>query len=256
MSKRTPPEEGHLEKVARRVVSEGLGVKVTRYDDGAVNHQVDALIHLPSGPVPLEVVSDVDPQYEMQWAALRRIGSVLQSNLPHSWMVFLTNDGHIRTLRRELPRILADWPKDVPEWKDPIGDELRELGVAGVVELEGDVRGQIVLTHEGWNSWDDTIELNEWILRVLSRESDVAAKLERHGGAERHAFIWSRPSSAYAVNSLLEQDDDDIGDPVYGPPLPAGITHLWVASTMTRRGCLVLTEGQWRRTAWRTVEAD
>jgi hypothetical protein len=92
---------------------------------------------------------------------------------------------------------------------------------------------------------------------VLSREFNVAAKLERHGGAERHAFIWSFPSSAYAVNSLLEQDDDDIGDPVYGPPLPGGITHLWVASTMTRRACLVLLHNErWRRTAWRLFETS
>jgi hypothetical protein len=91
---------------------------------------------------------------------------------------------------------------------------------------------------------------------VLSSESDIAAKLELHGGHERNAFIWALPYSAYAVNSLLSADDDDINDPVQGPPLPPGITHLWVASTMTRHGCLVIHAGRWRRSGPITINRD
>jgi hypothetical protein len=263
MPSRSRPEEGKLERWARGIVAQDLGVEVTRYDDGSTNRMVDALIQLPGGPIPLEVVSDADPKFEEQWAVLRRTGPILRTNLLRSWMVFLTNDGHVKKLRRALPRILADWPRDIPHWhreipdrEDPIGRELRGLGVAGIHELEGDKGGQILLTHEGWNNWDDPIELNEWVLRVLTRESDVATKLELHGGAERHTFIWALSSSADAVNSLLADDDDDIAPPSFGPALPPGITHLWVASTITRRGCFVLHGGRWRRTDWITIATD
>jgi hypothetical protein len=257
VSSRIPPKEGHLERLARRIVAEALGVEVTRYDDGSAPRQVDALIHLPSGSVPLEVVSDEDPAFEQQWAELGRRGHVIRTDLPSSWYVFLTNRGHVRELHAQLLRLPADWPWDGGADEYELPAALEKLGVADVVEAErigADDRGKIVLSHQGWNSWDDPVELNEWVTRVLDRESDVAAKLELHGGRERHVFIWARPGSAWAVNSLLADDDDDNNEPVHGPALPAGITHVWVASTMTRRGCLVLENDRWRRTGWITID--
>lgn len=248
MSTRDRPKEGPLERLARQIVAEELGVAVDRHDDGTAPSQVDAIVRYPQGPVPLEVVADQDAHYEQQWAELKRRGPLLRTELSRSWAVFLNNRGRVRELRALLPRALATWPGLTSPGDDSVPAELRRLGVVDVVEIDSREPGAVVLTHEGWNSWDDPIELNEWVVRVLQREADVVAKLNMHGGDQRHAFIWARPSSAWNVNSLLTDDDEDVSLPVHGPTLPAGLTHVWVASTMTRRGCLVLENDRWRRT--------
>jgi hypothetical protein len=245
-----------LERLARRIVADELGVTVTLFDDGSAPRMPDALIHLEAGPAPLEVVRDDDQRFEQLWAELKRQGSVLRTDLPSSWYITLNNRAHVRRLRATLPRILATWPPaETIYGYDEIPPALERLGVVDVREFERGERGLIVLSHEGWNSWDDPIELNEWVARVFTKAPDVPAKLEAHGGEQRHAFIWARDSSAWNVMALLVPDDDDDARlPVHGPTLPAGVTHVWVASTRTRRGCLLLEGDRWRRTGWITAD--
>jgi hypothetical protein len=245
-----------LERLARRIVAAELGVAVTLLDDGSAPRLPDALIHLEAGPVPLEVVRDEDPLFEQQWAELRRRGRVLRTDLPSSWYVTLNNRGHVRDLHATLPRALASWPwPENIHGYDEVPPALERLGVVDVRELEQGERGLIVLSHEGWNSWDDPIELNEWVARTFRKAPDVPSKLAAYGGEQRHAFIWARDSTAWNVMAVLvPEDDNDARLPVHGPTLPAGVTHVWVASTRTRRGCLVLEGDRWRRTGWITAD--
>lgn len=86
-------------------------------------------------------------------------------------------------------------------------DELAELGVAYLAAYP-DRSGLIGFGTKGWNSWQDPITVAAWISRVLDREADVADKLQRHGGRERHALIWATLGSTWAVSNALNWHKD------------------------------------------------
>lgn len=262
--KKNRPAEGELEQWAREIVAFELGVEVTRNDDGTADGQPDALIHLPRGPVPLEVVADHDVPYLKLQDAGRKRGKRIPTPFGQTgWFVSLRHSSDRRLVDERLPKLLKDVPTewfatgsapfdDVLLFDDPEYTHLSYLlDKIGVVYLSAwpAEPGVIRLSEEGWYSWDDPIELVPWISRVLQRERDVPTKLARHGGAQLHAFIWATPGSSWYVNSTLRHDDDD--EPVtpdLPPDLPPGVTHVWVASVMSRRHVLYWgAEEGWKR---------
>jgi hypothetical protein len=262
--KKQRPAEGLEECVARELVALELNVEVSRYDDGSADNQPDALIHFPTGPVPLEVVRDHDVAFNRFDNAARKIGwSVITSPDQPGWYVSLRHTADLRHVRAQLPALLQDLPVHWFQSESTPGDAVflqddREYALAsyllerlGVVFLQPlpEKAGVIRLTAEGWYSWDDPIELIPWISRVLTREYDVSEKLAKHGGAQRHAFIWTSTGSPWSVNSMLRHDDDDEPSVPHEPPqLPSGVTHLWVASSMSRRDLLYWSpEDGWKR---------
>jgi hypothetical protein len=243
------PAEGVAERTARRIVSSHLRVDVSRLDDGSRDRQPDGLIHLPAGPVPLEVVTDTDGQVKKLWATLRREGRDISLAADSvAWDVFVEHRARFKTLVRLLPPLLSDLPVDFFEHSDDtwppnsqraaIDAALAQLGVVDVVPMAA-ARGIARIRPNGWNSHENMQPFSEWLVAVLQANRDVAEKLALHGGNERHAFIWATSSSPWPVNSLLVDDDDDEPSLPDAPPqLPIGITHLWVASDQARRGCL------------------
>lgn len=253
-------DEGRLEELAREIGAHELGVPVARFDDGSAPSQVDAFIHLAEGPVPLEVVGDHHVEHERQWRALEKFGrSVDLESGAQGWWVTVAHWADIRRVRVALPGLLAAIPPEEDrDWLEPdVPDDAWALGVVGLQRTESP--GRAYISDEGWNSWDDPVGLNEWVERVLARETDVPAKLREVDAPERHAFIWATIGSAWWVDRQLIFEDDDDGEeeelPVSGPTLPDGITHVWVAAYITRRGCLYYSARDgWRRADWLASE--
>ncbi|WP_414173038.1 hypothetical protein [Clavibacter tessellarius] len=261
------PDEGDLERWARKIVSESLGVPVDRYDDGLENGQVDAVIRTEAGPAPLEVVGDHDGAFTKTWNRLKanEFRFVADPEQP-SWHVIVSRSAQLKKLEKSLPAQLAsmtyaDNPFDYPsatnfDSEDDYEERLRTRqalerhGVQWLAPIDG--TGIIRASVEGWNSWEDPIEFLPWIPRILNRHPDKAAKLQRFGGAETHVFIWATVGKVWSVNSMLMQDDDDQPSMPQGAPvLPDGVTDVWIASTMSRRDCLHWSpRTQWERFEW------
>lgn len=228
---------------------------VDRHDDGSASGQVDALIQAPDGPIPLEVVGDYDSAHLAMWKRLERIQHRLRvDGTAQGWIVWLKSSARINRIERELPGMLAEyeWPSD-PFEQDELTPAMVRLGIVGLQPF-GDP-GVIRLQPEGWNSWDDPIGFVPWVERVLERAPDVARKLRSFDDAAGQAFIWATAGSPWLVNSTLRQDDDEPALPEHQPALPHGVSEVWIACTLTRRGCLHWSpERGWRRTGWITRE--
>lgn len=54
------------ERAARQIVARVLGLRVSRFEDGTSDSQVDALIHGSDGPAALEVVGDHEEAFNAQ----------------------------------------------------------------------------------------------------------------------------------------------------------------------------------------------
>jgi len=226
------PVERPLEQMARAIVAHHLDTLVERSDDGTAPGQPDGLIYLPDGGhAPLEVVSDHDVAHAKLSDALDRQGDTITTSPGEpGWYIALRHGGNLKSIRLRVPEILHELPAAEfiagvvpadtwaagPDHADRL-DELSELGVSYLAAYP-DRPGVIGIGTKGWSSWEDPIDVVSWISRVLGRENDVAAKLQHHGGPERHAFIWSTLGSAWAVNAALNWHPD-------APPLLAPIAQ-------------------------------
>lgn len=292
------PAERPLERMARAIVANHLDTLVDRSDDGTAPGQPDGLIYLTEGGyAPLEVVSDHDGDYNRLSDALAHQGETITTTPDDpGWYVALHHRSNLKRIRNLLPTILRELPPAEflegavpadtwaagPDHVDRL-DQLASLGVSYLAAYP-DVPGLIGIGTKGWSSWGDPIDVVPWVARVLDREADVAEKLERHGGPQRHAFLWATLGSAWAINSALDWHEDSpplpkpIGPeideefwdmllgpehlrpepaPLTDPDLPAGISHLWLASTLSGRGALHWSpDGGWERTGWRTPEHE
>ena len=83
------------------------------------------------------------------------------------------------------------------------------------------------------------------------READVGHKLASAGlGPEGHAFVWVTISSPVSVQTALDLGAGD-RPPTRDPVLPAGVSHLWVASPYTSARSLAWSAGG----RWRTLSS-
>jgi hypothetical protein len=240
------PDEGRDEQWAREIVSKILGVPVERFDDGTATSMVDAEVHYPDRTAALEVVTDHDQELTEQGAVLHDLKNRIEvSGLRQSWMVILSGKAKINEVKRALR-------KSLPAWQDnpPPAWDLHQLGILSAEPITtSTVSGRVWLT-EGWGrvSPHRAQSVDQWLPKVLGDHPDIARKLAAHPDvAERHAFIWTTPSSGMAVQVQLEPGDDN-PLPVTPPTLPAGVTHVWVAGHWCR-GVLTWFPG---RGWWRT----
>lgn len=244
--------ESSLEYFARFIVESNLGLSVARFEDGRVPSQVDAVIDRGGNMVPLEVVSDTDSEFLRQWDALEKRGRLIHvPGMVPGWYVTAKRSANVGQLRAELPPLFRTHGEQIAEDRfHAIPAPLARLGVTYAMPMwKSEWHERIHISGEGWASWDDPIDLNAWVERVLHREADVPAKLRAFGSDEAHAFIWAALGSSWSITSLLE-DPDEMDVPTLGPTLPAGITDIWVAATRTATGCLHYSTHGWEQATW------
>lgn len=256
------PSKGKIEeRVARAIVQQALGVAVSSHDDNSRPSMVDLLIHLtPETQGALEVVSDQDAEFLSSLRALGKYGDTLEvAGLRHGWSVVLRHSSHVKRARKEVPGLLRALEqsdhRDLRICSSELSNRAARIGVsmARVISTFDPAKARLSL--EGWTGWASCpSSLSDWSSLVLSRNPDVEKKLASHSGAtERHAFIWATIGSDYGVQTCLENrvDDPDISDQA-PPRLPYGISHLWIAGSMSTQGAVAWSEERgWWRTPWR-----
>lgn len=203
------------------------------------------------GHAPLEVIGDHDDAFNRVWRAIEKYGKDLHvAGLRSRWVVTVTADAHIKGLVRTLPaRLLAaqDEPGADAGWRRPrLPEMLDDLDLNGAYPCAGEPVGQVRLRHPGWSGTAGADAISLWIGQVLARQADVPVKLAAHPSAQKHAFIWATIGSDYGTQLDLEDRGQPL--PTSAPVLPAGVTHIWVAGTMSSQGCLAWfpDRGWWR----------
>lgn len=160
------------------------------------------------------------------------------------WVTSKTDIRRLRKLVLELlPTLVFNeagilWGSDIP-------DALLRADVTGIQRIVGTAE-QVLILHEGWNSWDDNIDFVGWVHRVLAQNPDVEEKLQAYGGQRQHALIWARPSSAWSAGTML-RDHDVLDLPAHYPQPSGQLTDLWVASTYRPNVLHWSEEAGWRR---------
>ncbi len=238
------------ERLARVAVSTHLGVPVKRFEDGKASGQVDALIEQGTD-YPLEVVSAHDVQGLQLLAATKRYGPVIDAGLSHHWYVRLRPTARMREIHRIILKSLP-----APESAVVLGgvdppDSLGRLGVRSVSAAPApEGNGSVWFMYPVNFGSGGTDELGEWASAYLASQPDVAEKLGRHGGDQRHAFVWMGHNAFPPAEMQLSSGGFS---PMAAPTLPPEITHLWVGSLLSGRQVWYWSpSGSWEATGWWT----
>jgi len=243
------------EIAARTIVAATLGVEVSQHDDGSRDGMVDYFIARPGGAAPLEVIFDRHEAAGAQHTALRKVGSVLHiPGLRSAWGLFLHVGAHVRRLDNFL-RTAAWEPSDeetAPPYRShDVAADLQSLGVTALFFLPGAEPGTVTLHPAMTGSELSDAALPTWVGQVLAEQPDVSTKLLRVEAEQRHVFIWVTGSSGLAVQSQLE-DREGQCLPTEPPALPVGVTHVWVAGTLSSQGCLAWSPDR----GWSRIHTD
>lgn len=242
------------ERAARQVVAKSLGVRVSRYEDGKTNSQVDALIHATDGVEALEIVADHEAAFNAQWDALTKIGHTLAvPGLRRGWSAQLARAARIKDVAQQLPDLILAFQDERDRAADSVDEGLPEgitrLGVRMLYPLEGGAAGRVNLHAEGWGGFTSNITMARYVEQVLDSVPDVPHKLSLHPAPTKHAFIWTTIGSDYRIQAQLERGRQAV--PTDPPTLPAGVTHVWVVGSFTTQGALAWFPDQgWWRPDW------
>jgi hypothetical protein len=121
------------ERLARQIVSTVLGVPVTRFEDGTVNSQVDALIHYPDRKAAMEVVADHDKAFNAQQDALHDSNDRIDvSGLQDSWTALVSRKAKIKTVKEALPALLLGLQANPPPRRSQLGYRTPALDRLGI----------------------------------------------------------------------------------------------------------------------------
>ena len=253
--------ESPNEHRARFIVSTTLKVPVRRYDDGSHDRMVDAVIEYPDRNAALEVIADHDADFNSLDNELRKVNYRLKqgAETENGWTIRLEHRTRLKRLTEELPALLMKaesldlddiaTPGSEDEWR--LCEAIRRLGVVTANTGARVPRGEIRAHPTGWSGIAHSCDLGHWVGDILSHHRDVPLKLGQHiDAAERHAFIWTTIGSNYAIQHELENADR--GAPQHGgPPLPEGVSHVWVAGSFMTQGVIAWFPGRgWWRTGW------
>ena len=209
----------------------------------------DLKIVYPDGSIgAVEVTTAADGERVGLWREVRKRALIRQEpDLIGGWLVRLLSSARARELDRQLTGLLRELECDgrtairgVKGSTDPLEALAASLGVIEAVQSATDRKGSIyVMPPEG------TLEqmggyapptgdplamwLGDWT-NDPSR-SDNVHKLQCADATERHLFILVPGFTAapFAVIDLLFSPGAPV--PTIPPPLPAGVTHVWVMST-------------------------
>lgn len=217
------------------------GVTVEPHDDGSRSSMHD--LNLARDGVVFgacEVTAAADQKAVETWNIANGDGERwIEEGLVGGWMLTLRPGCSIKTLRRKAPgllRRLEDNPHDTDA-----KNGLRRLGVLdahqGGTSFPGSVYltvdqgreftgGIVADTGDGLVGWFD-----EWVREP--EQTHNIDKLTKSGLPETHLFVIlpGFSSGPFTATDLLMRTNPPL--PTIPPDLPAGLTHLWLASTWT-----------------------
>lgn len=241
------------ERVARQVVARALGLRVSRYEDGGSDSQVDALIHGPDGVAALEVVADHEEAFNAQWDALGKTKHRVEvPALERVWSAQLARTARVKDVVSKLPALVLalEEQRHVSGCtaSEALAESLARLRVRMLYPVEGDQAGWINLHAQGW-SGGSSLTMAQYVEKVLAEAADVPYKLGLHPAPAKHAFIWTTIGTDYEVQSVLERRMQPL--PTDAPSLPTGVTHVWVVGSFTSQGAVAwFPDRGWWRPEW------
>jgi hypothetical protein len=222
--------------------------------------------NLPDGSVAaLEVTSEVEPDRLSVASEIRRRGMSRypEPSLNSRWSVRLTDDAHVGDLSRrrgDLRQVLsgleaqgARYAHDMSDYRNPVVQRLRDLGIGSVYRLSTGRGGGVVVGSDtyGGFGWDGPV-VNAWLdgLLAASRGINKLEKLDRTTAAERHLVIVLDSFSQAGMGIPLGLTDrDEPGAAAYVMPSldpPEPLTHVWLIPTMARsEGLRWARDGGW-----------
>jgi hypothetical protein len=209
---------------------------------------------LPAGSVAAtEVTSVVEPdrlsvESELKQRGLSRLELL---GLTSGWAVGLADNARVKvaTHAATLRQLLSDletqglrYAHDMGDYRDPVTDRLRDLGIASVYRLSTRQPGTVVIGTGAYGGigWDGpTIDV--WLEELVPSEQGInkVDKLGRAQAAERHLAIvldsFSQPGMgiSLALTARHERGAADYAVPSFAPPEP--LTHLWLLPMMKSR---------------------
>lgn len=248
-------EESTEERLARQVALAHLGTCVEHHDDGSQDGMPDARITYPDGRLGwLEVVRDTNGAYEAQQDALTGSDVLRVEGLRWAWLVHLRHGVRLKSLTKRpgwlasvLQRAEAESGGDVQRAKYRVEcqeqEKARERSGGGSTSGRRDIThaiplpdrspGDVVIRSAFFSHAHSTSGLSGWVQDFFVRHHDVAEKMSADGREEQHAFVWAGPDSGLEQAFIAGQRGTPFRSPPEDPPLPDGITHLWIAGSGT-----------------------
>jgi hypothetical protein len=248
-----------VEQWAQQIIEKELNRRVVVHDDGSQPSMYDLRIGAVEAPeVAIECIRAVDSVGTETWNVGPVKGPLHLTGVKGDWMITISRDANIRTIRRNIESFLRDLEKrDVRRvsegilFKRPddlLLQKLESLGIqnASCVRMPG--TGQVHWTMEGSGGAIDSegSALPQWIEEFLrdSKRADVLRKLRHTGAQERWVFVPVALGGApFSVESYLMGEFESL--PATGPNLPSPVTGIWVASTHGTHGV------RWDSAGWR-----
>lgn len=207
---------------------------MTRHDDNSRPSMVDALIRMPGGAVPLEVVTDVSHGLMQQSASLARYrGGIPLPEGSQSWIVNMRWGARTSRLATTLPPLLVSIAPTGKMMKPSTA--LRDIGVGSIqpidIKSEGGPRILVMAQNARYSLLGP--DINGYVENFLEEAADVPRKLALAAdGGPAHGFIWVDNSSTDGWGALRKAD---YRLPSTAPTLPHPITDLWVATVNVHR---------------------
>jgi hypothetical protein len=227
----TRPAGHHGEKpsetLVRFIVEKTLGVRVCCYDDRRGTSRPDAIVHRCGG-VPLEIVSDPLKSDVQLINALKKIGNRTEfTGLRHGYWVCLTDKARVNNLTWLRDLLLQREDPDRSTHVPPQSASYLFIRIDDKGLRPGEVR--FTTGSGGGRPIPDPPDVVKVACAVLGRPqyADVARKLGKYGGVERHAVLVVDDEQDSAFGWLRCAMPQDVGQ-LPTPQLDPEITHLWI----------------------------
>jgi hypothetical protein len=242
------------ERVAFEVVRRVLGVEVEHYDRDGRQGVVDGLIHLALGRLgALEITTHSGPGERELLARLAQDGNTWPNPGRWWWRITVDRPEHINKVKLAYGQAIllceahsVTDPEDLPWRTLKYAPAVRwlleaEIGMRGhpdVPSRTDDVeRGVMVTPSATGGAVDEQLESMNEVLAALYEVPSVARRIEKLrstlGVDQRHLFLILSldavpfgTSYGLSFGSLL---------PTSPPPMPDGLSHLWLATGYGRR---------------------
>jgi hypothetical protein len=172
------------------------------------------------------------------------------SGLRSLWSVRLADDARVKNLsrhRNDLHKLLSDLEAlgaqrahSMGDYRDPVVEQLRALGIGSVFRLSTGGGGGVVMGSDAYGGfgWDGPV-IDAWLdgLLASSRGINKLEKLERAAhAAERHLVVVLDSFSQAGMGiplGLTDRNEPGAAPyimPSLSPPKP--LTHIWLLPTM------------------------